>query len=114
VNRLLELVKYVMPRAMKRRIKRQLEDYLDVPTIERSLENMRRLGFRPSFAVDVGAYRGEWTVLARKIFPETSFLMVEAQEGRQRDLEVVKHNLGSGVDYRIALLGAENRENVTF
>lgn len=114
MNKSLELIKRIVPRALRQRAKRQLEDYFDVPTVERSLEHMRELGFRPSYAVDVGAYKGEWTVQMHKIFPHTSFLMLEAQEGQRRDLEAVKQKLGSSADYRIALLGAENRESAVF
>jgi FkbM family methyltransferase len=57
---------------------------------------------------------GEWTELTRRIFPECSILMLEAQESRRKDLETVKQSLGAGVDYRIALLGPEDREDVIF
>ena len=53
-------------------------------------------------------------MMARRIFPGIPVLMLEAQEGQRRDLEKVKQELGSGVDYRIALLGPEDRENVVF
>jgi FkbM family methyltransferase len=108
------LLKPFAPRAMRQRLKHQLEDYFDVPTAERSLQKMHRLGFRPSCAVDIGAYRGEWTVLAREIFPDASFLMLEAQDKQEPVLSAVKQQLGLGVDYRIALLGPENRDNVIF
>ena len=114
MSSVLKLIKRATPRFLRRRIKRELIDYFKVPDVEWSLKNMRRLGFRPLAAVDVGAYRGEWAVLAREVFPEISLLMVEAQEGRRPDLEVVKRSLGTGVDYRIALLGAKNGENVLF
>jgi len=114
MNIFLKLIKQAAPSSLKHHIKRELIDYFKVPDVEWSLRNMRRLGFNPLTAVDVGAYRGEWSVLARKIFPETSFLMLEAQEGRRPDLEAVKQSLGSGVDYVITLLGAKNDENVIF
>lgn len=114
MNDVLKLIKQATPCFIKQRIKRELVDYFKVPDIEWSLKNMRRLGFRPLAAVDVGAYMGEWSVLARKIFPEMSLLMVEAQEGSRPDLEAVKRRLGAGVDYHIALLGAKNGENVVF
>lgn len=75
---------------------------------------MRRLGFRPAGVVDIGAYKGEWTVMARGIFPEATFLMLEAQESQRETLEQVKARNDSGVNYRIALLGPENRDGVDF
>lgn len=81
-----------------------------VPSMEWSLRNMRRLGFDPPGIVDIGAYEGEWTSMARSVFPEASFLMIEAQEAKRPKLEAVK-GLGAGkVDFRIAVLGPEPRE----
>jgi FkbM family methyltransferase len=114
MNTVLNLLKSAVPRGVKQRVKRDLMNYFQVPTSEWSLENMRRLGFRPSSAVDIGAYKGEWTVATKHIFPEASFLMLEAQQARQPDLEAVKQSHGPGIDYRIALLGPENRDDVVF
>lgn len=75
---------------------------------------MRRLGFAPAFILDIGAYKGEWSVLVRQVFPEAEILMLEAQEERIPDLEATKRQLGGKIDYRISLLGAEHREGVTF
>ena len=82
--------------------------------MERSLGNMRRLGFRPAGVVDIGAYLGEWTVTARNIFPEAAYFMIEAQESKREALELVKGQNGPPVDYRIAVLGPESRERVAF
>ena len=114
MNPVLKLIKPVIPRSLRQRFKRELIDHFKIPDMEWSLRNMRRLGFNPRAAVDVGAYQGEWAVLARKIFPEISVLMVEAQAGRRPDLEAVKGRLGVGVDYRIAVLGPRNGETVFF
>ncbi len=103
-----------LPRSLKVAVKRQLIDRFDLPSMEWSLENMRRLGFRPRGVVDIGAYKGEWTEMARKILPEAAFLMLEAQESQREILEQVKSRNGSRVDYRIALLGPENRDGVDF
>jgi FkbM family methyltransferase len=89
-------------------------EYFEVPTAEWSLQNLRRLGFAPARILDIGAYKGEWTQLARQIFPEATVLMLEAQEERIPDLEAVKLGHGGKVDYQIVLLGAEDRPEVVF
>lgn len=110
MNNFLTLIKRAVPRPLKQRLRHELIDHFKVPDMEWSLRNMRRLGFNPRTAIDVGAYRGEWSVMARQIFPEISVVMLEAQEGRRADLEAVKQSLGPGIDYLIALLGAKNDE----
>jgi FkbM family methyltransferase len=108
------IVKRCLPRSFKAAVKRELIERFDLPSMEWSLGNMRRLGFRPAGVVDIGAYRGEWTEMARAIFPEAAFLMIEAQESQREILERVKTRNGSAVNYRISLLGSESREGVDF
>lgn len=74
------------------------------------LINLRRLGFSPKKILDVGAYVGRWTQVARKIFPEADFLMVEAQEGKRTALEALAANTGRQVKLDIVLVGASSRQ----
>jgi FkbM family methyltransferase len=111
---LTDIARKWVPRRLKAAAKKEIALRFELPSMEWSLGNMRRLGFRPAGAVDIGAYKGEWTVMARGIFPEARFLMLEAQESQREILEQVKAQSGSSVDYRIALLGAENRDGVDF
>ncbi len=103
-----------LPRRLKEAVKREIVQRFELPSMEWSLGNMRRLGFRPTGVVDIGAYMGEWTMMARGIFPEAAFLMVEAQESKREVLEQVQLQDPSSVNYRIALLGAASREGVEF
>lgn len=114
MNKVLRSIKGLVPLRLRRRIKRELLDYFEVPTAEWSLNNLRRLGFAPARVLDVGAYKGEWTQLVRNIFPDASVLMLEAQEERIPDLETLKRAHNGKVDYRIVLLGAEERQEVVF
>ncbi len=103
-----------LPRSLKQAVRKELIKRFEVPSMDWSLGNMRRLGFRPARVVDIGAYKGEWTVMTRAIFPEAAFLMLEAQESLRGDLEQVKGRNSAMVNYQIALLGAESREEVCF
>jgi len=111
---LAEVFKACVPRCFKEAVKRKIAERFELPSMERSLENMRRLGFRPTRVVDIGAYKGEWSVMAKGIFPEAAFLMLEAQESQRETLEQVKNPNGASLNYQIALLGPENREGVSF
>ncbi len=103
-----------MPQGLRRKIKQDLLNHFEVPTATWSLGNMQRLGFAPALIVDIGAYKGEWSTMARQVFPTAEILMLEAQEERIPDLDLAKKNLGGKIDYRISLLGAEHREDVIF
>lgn len=54
--------------------------------------------------IDVGASDGRWSLLARKFFPQTFCLLIEAQEGHKKALEKVKCRV-SRFDYIIAAAG---------
>lgn len=47
------------------------------PSVFERLKRMARLGFSPSVIFDCGAYLGNWTVQASKLFPGAQFLLVE-------------------------------------
>ncbi len=87
---------------------------VEFPSIEGSLICLRNRGFQPGLVVDVGAYRGEWTEMFRVCFPKSTILMVEAQEQKRPALEAIRERLGSGIDFRIALLGPETGREVSF
>ncbi len=64
-----------MPEALKERLRRRAGA---VTAIAR-LENLRRAGFNPRRIIDAGAYHGEWSQMAHRVFPEAALLLIEAQ-----------------------------------
>jgi len=78
---------------------------------EEAYLRLKSRGWVPAAIIDVGAYQGEWTRLARKIFPGVPVLMVEAQEGKRDGLEAM---CGDGVSFVSAVLGSETGRAVTF
>ncbi len=42
------------------------------------MERLARLGFAPRAILDLGAYRGQWTALARTVFPNAEYTLVDA------------------------------------
>lgn len=91
----------------------ELKNRNHIPSIEWSLSNLKRLGFDPVFAIDVGAFTGEWTQMFKKIFPAARVLMVEAQKNKEGRLLEAAAKL-KDVRLQIALLGAESGKTVTF
>ena len=55
---------------------------LTFPSVEGALLTLKAKGFDPHFAIDIGAYVGEWTTLFKSVFPGCTVLMVEPQEDR--------------------------------
>jgi FkbM family methyltransferase len=83
------------------------------PSIPAALRYLKAWGFNPATMIDVGAFRGDWTRMAKVIFPAAKVAMIEAQESARPFLQDVSAHL-SDVLYRIALLGAVDGEPVDF
>ena len=59
--------------------KERLRERAGAITLAGRLQNLRRAGFRPKEIIDAGAFRGDWTRVARGVFPEARFLLIEPQ-----------------------------------
>jgi FkbM family methyltransferase len=77
------------------------------------LHVLQRQGFRPKGILDIGAFEGAFARTARHFFAQSPILMLEAQPGKEVQLKAIAAQLPD-VDYRIVLLGAENRADVAF
>jgi FkbM family methyltransferase len=99
----------LIPDAPKQRVKSRL----GVPGMESTLVRMKRNGFRPSVVVDIGAYEGEFTTLAKAIFPDTRVLMVEPLEAKQGILSRMCSEDGT-IELRQTLLGSRVQKSVQF
>jgi FkbM family methyltransferase len=100
----------LFPEKWKRYIKGEL---FQIPETESSLRRMRRLGFNPPVAIDVGAYVGEWTRSFKRIFPDAQVLMIEPQASKTAELSRAKSELRN-VEVCAALLGARAEVSVGF
>lgn len=90
------------------------EEVLQFPDVESSLRCLRNRGYRPKKMIDIGAYHGEWTRMFREIFPNSAVLMIEAQESKRSILEICCESLEKEADFEIALLGAQDGQEVDF
>ena len=72
-----------------------------------------RKQFIPKAIIDVGAYQGEWTRMANRVFGPIPTLMIEAQPGKVQFLEQVCRDLPN-VTFRSAVLGEVAGQAITF
>jgi FkbM family methyltransferase len=76
-----------------------------------SLQNLKRNGFRPAYVIDTGACVGEWTQRTRAIWPESKYLMIEAQPNRRERLRAM---CNESISLEPVLLGSVDCEAVPF
>lgn len=105
----MQFIKKLIPSGYKRAIKEQL----GVPSLHWSLQNIKRLGFIPSFVVDIGAYEGYWTRDFLEVYPSTRILMLEAQLSKAEKLQSVCNEF-TNTQFHIALLSPEDGQEFSF
>lgn len=110
-NRLKELIFSEMCSLEANRLERK---HMEMVSMEWSLKNMERAGFHPHYILDVGAYEGQWTGMAKGIFPQANFLMIEPQEAKAEYLRRVADRFSGSVSYSLSLLGAESGKKIPF
>lgn len=95
--------------AVREQVARLIERDYEAITYRR----LAALGYRPEAIIDVGAFHGNWTLSARKVFGPVPTLMVEAQTALIAHLErIAGQNPGVAVAH--AVLGAEDGKAVQF
>lgn len=93
--------------------RRMLGVQAPIPAEEAAYRRLADKGYKPCGIVDVGAYHGEWTRLAHRVFGSVPTLMVEAQPERLPYLERAAADL-SGVRHVAALLSERDGETAAF
>lgn len=108
-RRVMGAISALVPRSMKDRLIR----HYSVPNVDWSLRNAKENGFSPDAVIDVGAYEGEWSRMAHRIFPDASILAVEPLHEKAARLESLSRSIHE-IEYEQALLSAEAQESVPF
>jgi len=98
---------------LKRALSRLVHAHPPFPDEEATYRRLVAKGWRPSAIIDVGAYQGAWTRMARGVFPDVPVLMVEAQKSKIARLEAVCSQF-DGVSLASAVLASEGGKEVTF
>ena len=55
-------------------------------------QDIRARGFSPKFVLDVGANQGNWTRMAKIVFPQAGFLLIDPQAEMKNSLDDICSN----------------------
>ena len=77
------------------------------------ISNLKKLGFDPDLIIDGGACFGNWTENVRMIFPESTFIMLEAQIAQKSYLEQLTQKFDN-VKLELSLVGDVEKDSVEF
>lgn len=92
-------------------VRQYLARRLEAPNILFALERLNVAGFSPKNIFDVGAYRGEFAMMCRAIWPKAKIACFEPLEHRVSELkELAKQN--AGLEVFQCLLGATAEKSI--
>ena len=86
--------------------------YHFAPNMALGLMDLKKRGFSPKTIVDVGAFQGDWSNLARQIWPESKAIMIEPNLAKQPKVSETADQLGAILFDD--LIGAEDGRVVEF
>jgi FkbM family methyltransferase len=64
-------------------------DRRPIGCIKSFLEDLKARHFLPHFILDVGANRGDWTRMAKGVFPQSQFMLIEPQPEMREPLNIL-------------------------
>jgi FkbM family methyltransferase len=86
--------------------------YSFAPNMDLGLADMAARGFIPRTIVDVGAFEGNWSKMAKRIWPSGRLFMIEPNFEKKEWLLKIANDLDAGLFCE--LLGAEDGQEVQF
>lgn len=86
-------------------------EYSYAPHMEFGLASLARR-LTPGTIVDIGAFEGDWSRMARKIWPSGRLILIEPNRNKESALRTLCSELGASL--HCELLGAQNDQEVQF
>jgi FkbM family methyltransferase len=108
IKRILDLCGYEMHRTSRLRVEIG-SDQRPVGRMDYLLEDLRSRGLRCRTIIDVGANTTSWSRMAKKVFPEANFCLIEPQVEMQQNLEQFCREFDGSV---FVLVGAGAQKDV--
>ena len=107
-NSLFHLSLHLAPEAFER----FAHDYAFAPHMKFGLMALAKRGFAPRSIVDIGAFEGSWSRLAKQIWPESKLYMIEPNRNKKGQLDTIARELDAAL--YCDLMGAEDGQEVQF
>jgi len=97
---------------LQRQLTVREKTFLGLQNLSNALVGAKKIGFNPSYIIDVGAHNGNWTNEVKDIFPEAPFIIIEALPAKTKLLEEMFSE--SRFDVYGFLLGNEEKKQIPF
>jgi FkbM family methyltransferase len=93
---------------IKQFVMNKLISKLEIPNIQKSLNHLKKLGFNPAVIFDVGAYKGDFAILSKKIWENTNIICFEPLSEKVKLLNELSKKI-NGIKVIEGVVGEENK-----
>jgi len=86
-NYLIGYIFSLISRIMPTHLRHRLSGIILPQDMQWCIYNLKFNGFSPERVIDVGAYKGEWAEICKRVFPSTAIMMIEPQISENKFLK---------------------------
>ena len=87
----------------------KFQNHNQVTNLDIIITSLKNKNFEPKYIVDVGCFRGVWTNKLLKFFPNSKYILFDADDKNIEYLDKLKSN-NKNVDYKIKLLSDDEKD----
>ena len=91
------------------KINHKFQNHNQVTNLDIIITSLKNKNFEPEYVVDVGCFKGIWTNKLLKFFPNSKYILFDADDKNIEYLDKLKFNY-KNVDYKIKLLSDDEKE----
>ena len=91
------------------RINHKFQNHNQVTNLDIIITSLKNKNFEPKYIVDIGCFRGVWTNKLLKFFPNSKYILFDADDKNIEYLDKLKSN-NKNVDYKIKLLSDDEKD----
>ena len=107
LSKFIIFLKKILPASFK--INHKFQNRNQVTNLDIIITSLKNKKFNPDYIVDVGCFRGVWTNKLLKFFPNSQYILFDADDKNIKYLDKLKSN-NKNIDYKIKLLSDDEKD----
>ena len=106
LSKLIISLSHLLPISFK--INHKFQNRNQVTNLSIIISSLKNKNFNPNYIIDVGCFKGIWTTKLLNFFPDSKFILFDADDKNIEYLEKLKSN-NKNINYKIKLLSDDER-----
>ena len=106
LSKIIIAIQNLLPISFK--INHKFQNRNQVTNLDIIIKSLKNKNFKPNYIVDVGCFKGIWTSKLLKFFPNSQYILFDANDNNNHYLDKLK-STNKNVDYKIRLLSDDEK-----